>query len=332
MKKTMITGVQPTGNFTLGNYIGAIKNFVKLQKDYNSYIFIADLHGLTSYQNPKDIHDRILDLAALYMACGVDPKYTNFFVQSDVNEHSVLGFLIAFQCRIGELSRMTQYKSKKEKQGKDGIDLGLLIYPTLMAADILLYDASIVPVGTDQKQHIEITRDLGDRFNKRYGHTFNLPEYYIPEIGGKIMNLQNPTEKMSKSAPRNDKGTIFILDDINITKKKIMSAQTDSGNQIYFDEKNKPGISNLISIFSAITDKSIKEIEDKYKNYTYGDFKKELANEIEKFIIPIQEKYKKYRYSKELINILKDGAKEANKQATNKIIEVRKKLGIKYDD
>ena len=332
MKKTMITGVQPTGNFTLGNYIGAIKNFVKIQKDYNSYIFIADLHGLTSYQDPKDIHDRILDLAALYMACGVDPKYTNFFVQSDVNEHSVLGFLIAFQCRIGELSRMTQYKSKKEKQGKDGIDLGLLIYPTLMAADILLYDASIVPVGTDQKQHIEITRDLGDRFNKRYGHTFNLPEYYIPEIGGKIMNLQNPTEKMSKSAPRNDKGTIFILDDINITKKKIMSAQTDSGNQIYFDEKNKPGISNLISIFSAITDKSIKEIEDKYKNYTYGDFKKELANEIEKFIIPIQEKYKKYRYSKELINILKDGAKEANKQATNKIIEVRKKLGIKYDD
>ena len=332
MKKTMITGVQPTGNFTLGNYIGAIKNFVKLQKDYNSYIFIADLHGLTSYQNPKDIHDRILDLAALYMACGVDPEYTIFFVQSDVNEHSVLGFLIAFQCRIGELSRMTQYKSKKEKQGKDGIDLGLLIYPTLMAADILLYDASIVPVGKDQKQHIEITRDLGDRFNKRYGHTFNLPEYYIPEIGGKIMNLQNPTEKMSKSAPRNDKGTIFILDDINITKKKIMSAQTDSGNQIYFDEKNKPGISNLISIFSAITDKSIKEIEDKYKNYTYGDFKKELANEIEKFIIPIQEKYKKYRYSKELINILKDGAKEANKQATNKIIEVRKKLGIKYDD
>lgn len=332
MKKTMITGVQPTGNFTLGNYIGAIKNFVKLQKDYNSYIFIADLHGLTSYQNPKDIQDRILDLAALYMACGVEPKYTKFFVQSDVNEHSVLGFLIAFQCRIGELSRMTQYKSKKEKQGKDGIDLGLLIYPTLMAADILLYDASIVPVGKDQKQHIEITRDLGDRFNKRYGHTFNLPEYYIPEIGGKIMNLQNPSEKMSKSAPSNDKGTIFILDDINITKKKIMSAKTDSSNQIYFDEVNKPGISNLISIFSAITDKSIKEIENKYKNYNYGDFKKELANEIEKFIIPNQEKYKKYRYSKELINILKDGSKEASKLASKKIIEVRKKLGIKYDD
>lgn len=176
-----------------------------------------------------------------------------------------------------------------------------------MAADILLYDASIVPVGKDQKQHIEITRDFGDRFNKRYGHTFNLPKYYIPEIGGKIMNLQNPSEKMSKSAP-------------------------PSSNQIYFDEVNKPGISNLISIFSAITDKSIKEIENKYKNYNYGDFKNELANEIEKLIIPIQEKYKKYRYSKELINILKTGAKEASKIASKKIIEVRKKLGIKYDD
>lgn len=196
---------------------------------------------------------------------------------------------------------------KKKKQVKDRIDLGLLIYPTLMAADILLYDASIVPVGKDQKQHIEIIRDLGDRFNKRYGHTFNLPKYYIPEIGGKIMNLQNPSEKMSKSAPPNS-------------------------NQIYFDEVNKPGISNLISIFSAITDKSIKEIENKYKNYNYGDFKNELANEIEKLIIPIQEKYKKYRYSKELINILKTGAKEASKIASKKIIEVRKKFGIKYDD
>ena len=196
---------------------------------------------------------------------------------------------------------------KKKKQVKDRIDLGLLIYPTLMGADILLYDASIVPVGKDQKQHIEITRDLGDRFNKRYGHTFNMPKYYIPEIGGKIMNLQNPSEKMSKSAPL-------------------------SSNQIYFDEVNKPGISNLISIFSAITDKSIKEIENKYKNYNYGDFKNELANEIEKLIIPIQEKYKKYRYSKELINILKTGAKEASKIASKKIVEVRKKLGIKYDD
>ena len=330
--KTMITGVQPTGNFTLGNYIGAIKNFAKLQKDYNSFIFIADLHGLTSYQNPKKIHDTILDLAATYMACGVDPKYTNFFVQSDVNEHSVLGFLVAFQCRVGELSRMTQYKSKKEKQGKDGIDLGLLIYPTLMAADILLYDAEVVPVGSDQKQHIEITRDIGERINKRYGKIFKLPEYYVPEIGHKIMNLQNPTEKMSKSSPINDKGTIFILDDIKNTKKKIMSAVTDSENKIYFDEENKPGISNLISIYASITNMSIKEIENKYKESNYGIFKKDLADELEKFILPIQEKYKKYRYSEELINILHNGAIEAQKYASKKLLEVRKKMGIKYDN
>jgi len=328
--KTMITGVQPTGNFTLGNYIGAIKNFVKLQDKYNSYIFIADLHGLTSYQNPKDIHDRILDLAAIYLACGVDPKYTNFFIQSDVNEHSVLGFLIAFQCRIGELSRMTQYKSKKEKQGKNGIDLGLLIYPTLMAADILLYDAEIVPVGSDQKQHIEITRDLGIRFNKRYGETFKLPEYYIPEIGHKIMNLQNPQEKMSKSAPINDKGTIFILDDINITRKKIMSAVTDNDNKVKFDEENKPGISNLISIYATLTNKTIKEIEEEFKDCNYGTFKSKVADEVEKLILPIQEKYNKYRNSQELLEILKKGAKEATKCASKKIVEVRDKLGIRF--
>lgn len=330
MKKTMITGVQPSGNFTLGNYLGAIKNFVKLQKEYNSFIFIADLHGLTSYQKPEEIKNRILDLAALYLACGVDPRYTNFFVQSDVNEHGILGFLIAFQCRIGELSRMTQYKSKKEKQGKEGIDLGLLIYPTLMAADILLYDAEVVPVGMDQKQHIEMTRDLGERFNKRYGDTFKLPEYYIPEVGAKIMNLQKPSEKMSKSASKDDKGTIFILDDINITKKKIMSAVTDNDNKIYFDEENKPGISNLISIYSAITNKTIKEIEEMFKDKNYGTFKKEISEELERFILPIQNKYNKYRYSKELYQILEKGSLEAEKHAAKKLLEVRERLGIKY--
>ena len=328
--KTMITGVQPTGTFTLGNYIGAIKNFVKLQKDYKSFIFIADLHGLTSYQDPKQIHDRILDLAAIYMACGVDKEYTNFFVQSDVDEHSALGFLVAFQCHIGELSRMTQYKSKKLKQGKEGIDLGLLIYPTLMAADILLYDAEIVPVGSDQKQHIEITRDLGERFNKKYGDTFKLPEYYIPEVGAKIMNLQNPLEKMSKSAPITDKGTIFILDDINITKKKIMSAVTDNDNLIKFDEVNKPGISNLISIYSVLSGKNIIDIENEFKNSNYGTFKKEIAEEVEKFILPIQERYNKIRYSDKLIEILNKGAIEAKKYASKKLLEVRRKMGINY--
>lgn len=330
--KTMITGIQPTGNFTLGNYLGAIKNFVKLQDKYNSYIFIADLHGLTTYQEPKNIHDRILDLAAIYLACGVDPKKTNFFVQSDVLEHTELGFLIAFQCRVGELSRMTQYKSKKQKQGSNGIDLGLLIYPTLMAADILLYDAEIVPVGNDQIQHIEITRDIGERFNKRYKNTFKLPEYYVPEIGARIMNLQNPLEKMSKSSPIDDKGTIFILDDIEITKNKIMRSKTDSENKIYYDEELKPGISNLISIYSAITNKTIKEIEDMYKDKNYKEFKNDLANILEEFILPIQEKYKKYRYSKELLEILESGANNARTYASKKINEVKNNLGIKYDE
>lgn len=328
--KTMITGVQPSGNFTLGNYMGAIKNFVKLQKDYKSFIFIADLHGLTSYQEPKQIHERILDLAALYMACGVDKKYTSFFVQSDVDEHSALGFLIAFQCHIGELSRMTQYKSKKQKHGKESIDLGLLIYPTLMAADILLYDAQIVPVGLDQKQHIEITRDLGERFNKKYGDTFKLPEYYIPEVGSKIMNLQNPLEKMSKSALLTDKGTIFILDDINITKKKIMSAVTDNDNLIKFDEENKPGISNLISIYSVLSGKNIIDIEKEFECSNYGTFKKEVASQVEKFVLPIQERYKAIRYSDELIEILNKGAKDAKEYASKKLLEVRRKLGINY--
>ncbi|MGM9850339.1 MAG: tryptophan--tRNA ligase [Bacilli bacterium] len=330
--KTMITGIQHTGNFTLGNYLGAIKNFVKLQDKYNSYIFIADLRGLTTYQEPKNIHDRILDLAAIYLACGVDPKKTNFFIQSDVLEHTELGFLIAFQCRVGELSRMTQYKSKKQKQGSNGIDLGLLIYPTLMAADILLYDAEIVPVGNDQIQHIEITRDIGERFNKRYKKTFKLPEYYVPEVGARIMNLQNPLEKMSKSSPIDDKGTIFILDDIEITKNKIMRSKTDSENKIYYDEENKPGISNLISIYSAITNKTIKKIEDMYKDKNYKEFKNDLANILEEFILPIQEKYKKYRYSKELLEILKKGKLKAQEYASKKITEVKRNLGIKYDE
>jgi len=331
MKETMITGVQPTGNFTLGNYIGAIKNFVKLQDKYNSYIFIADLHALTTYQNPDELKKRILDLAAIYMACGVDKKYTNFFVQSEINEHSSLGFIIGFQCHLGELSRMTQYKSKKLKQGNDGIDLGLLIYPTLMAADILLYDAEIVPVGMDQKQHIEITRDLGDRFNKRYGKTFNLPDYYIPEVGSKIMNLQNPLEKMSKSAPSNDKGTIFILDDIAVTRKKIMSAVTDNEGIIKFDEINKPGISNLISILSVITDKSIIKIEEEFSKSNYSQFKNVVANELEKLILPIQEKYNLYRNSEELITTLEEGAQTASIYASNKLKEIKSRLGLNYE-
>ena len=328
MKKRMITGVQPTGCFTLANYIGAIKNFVRLQREHDSYIFIADLHGITSYQEPQKIHNTILDLAALYIACGVDAKHTNFFIQSDVNEHSALGYLIAFQCKVGELSRMTQYKSKSEKMGNSGIDLGLFIYPTLMAADILLYDAAVVPVGDDQRQHIQMTRDLGERFNKRYGETFILPDYYIPKVGARILNLQNPMEKMSKSAPIDDKGTIFILDDINITKKKIMSAVTDSESCVRFDMESKPGISNLITLMSVVCDEGIQEIEKRYLNANYGTFKKDVAEAVGNFILPIQEKFNYYRNSSELIEILESGRIAASTVAEKKLLSVRAKMGI----
>lgn len=329
-KKTMITGVRPTGSITLANYIGGIKKFVEQQNEYNSLIFIADIHGLTTYINPSEIRNNILDITALYLACGVDLNHTILFQQSAVLEHCTLGFLMAFQCGVGELSRMTQYKSKREELSKTDKDMGLFIYPALMAADILLYDASIVPVGADQRQHIEKTRDLGERFNKIYGDTFELPEYQIPKVGAKIMNLTNPTVKMSKSAPKKDKGTIFILDDINITKKKIMAACTDNEGRIYFDEEKKPGISNLLSIVAAIDNLSINEVSEKYKNYNYRDFKLEVADKVAEFIINIQNKFYEYRTEeKNLLKVLDMGAEKAKRLADLKMKEVKQKIGLK---
>lgn len=226
--KTMITGVRPTGSITLANYIGGMRGFIEKQYEYNSLIFIADIHGLTTYIEPKEIRNNILDITAMYLACGIDINNTAIFMQSDVLEHCNLGFLMSFQCNVGELSRMTQFKPKKESLGKSEKDMVFFIYPTLMAADILLYDAEVVPVGADQRQHIEKTRDFGERFNNIYGDTFKLPEYQIPKVGAKIVNLQDPSIKMSKSAPKDDRGTIFMLDDVEVTRKKIMSACTDS--------------------------------------------------------------------------------------------------------
>lgn len=330
--KTMITGVRPTGSITLANYIGGIRKFIEQQNEYNSLIFIADIHGLTTYINPSEIRNNILDITALYLACGIDLNHTTIFQQSDVLEHCNLGFLMAFQCGVGELSRMTQYKSKKAELSKNDKDMGLFIYPTLMAADILLYDAAIVPVGADQRQHIEKTRDLGERFNKVYGKTFELPEYQIPKVGAKIMNLTNPLVKMSKSAPKDDKGTIFILDDIEITKKKIMSACTDNEGKVYFDEENKPGISNLLSIIAAIDNLSLEEVSEKYQEYNYKDFKIEVADKVSEFIIDIQNKFYKYRNDEEyLIKILKDGAEKAKVLADLKMKEVKQKIGLQIN-
>ena len=327
--KTMITGVRPTGSITLANYIGGIKGFVKRQFDYDSYIFIADIHGLTTYIEPSEIRKNILDITALYLACGIDIKHTSLFMQSDVLEHTFLGYLMSFQCSVGELSRMTQFKSKKAQLGKNEKDMGLFIYPTLMAADILLYDAQIVPVGADQRQHIEKTRDFGERFNSIYGNTFKLPEYELPKVGAKIMNLQNPTIKMSKSAPKNDKGTIFMLDDIDITRKKIMSACTDNENKVYYDEINKPGISNLISLYCAVESITIEEAITHFSGYNYKNFKIEVADSVCLFIKSVQEKYYLFRNDeKELKRILMIGANNARLKASKKIESVKSKIGL----
>ena len=328
MKKTMLTGVRPSGNLTLGNYLGAIKNFVDRQEQFNSYIFLADLHAITSYIKPQKLKESLKKSIAMYLACGVDPRATIIFKQSDVLEHGTLGFIMTFQTKMGELYRMTQFKSKSNEQTKVGVDTGLFVYPTLMAADILLYNTAIVPVGKDQQQHVELTRDLAERFNKRYGETFTMPDVYVAPIGNKILNLQNPLEKMNKSDNGDNKGTIFLLDDIEVAKKKIMAAKTDSLNRVHFDENAQPGISNLMSILSKITDESFESIEKRYLNKGYGEFKKEVANVVAKLLLDIQTRYKHYNDERLLNEILKDGAMRASIIAKQTLERATKSLGL----
>ena len=329
MKKTMLTGVRPSGNLTIGNYLGAIKNFVDRQENYNSYIFLADLHAITSYIEPNKLKEAIRNSIAMYLACGVNPKVTTIFKQSDVLEHGTLGFIMTFQTKMGELSRMTQFKCKSQQQTKDGVDTGLFVYPTLMVADILLYNTSIVPVGKDQQQHVELTRDLAERFNKRYGKTFEMPDVYVAPVGNKILNLQNPLEKMNKSDSGDNKGTIFLLDDIEVAKKKIMSAKTDSLGVVRFDEENQPGISNLMSILSKITGESFDSIEDRYIGKGYGEFKKEVADVVASLLKDIQTKYKMYNDENLLNEILKKGAMNAQIVARETLNRAVLALGLK---
>ena len=326
--KTMLTGVRPSGNLTLGNYLGAIKNFVDRQEQYNSYIFLADLHAITSYIEPSALKSSVMNSVAMYLACGVDPEITTIFKQSDVLEHGTLGFIMTFQTKMGELSRMTQYKYKSQQQSREGVDTGLFVYPTLMVADILLYNTAIVPVGKDQQQHVELTRDLAERFNKRYGETFEMPDVYVASIGNKILNLQNPLEKMNKSDNYNNKGTIFLMDDIETAKKKIMSAKTDSINKVHFDEENQPGISNLMSIMSKITGETFESIEKRYENKGYGDFKKEVAEVVAQLLTNIQNKYHKYNNKDILNKILSDGAAKATIVARETLSRATKALGL----
>lgn len=328
MKKVMLTGVRPSGNLTLGNYLGAIKNFVDKQDKYKSYIFIADLHAITIPRDPNNLKQAIYDCIAMYLACGVDPKKTIIFKQSDVLEHGTMGFIMTFQTKMGQLSRMTQFKSKSQNQGKEGVETGLFVYPTLMVGDILLYDTSIVPVGKDQQQHVELARDLAEKFNKRYGETFVMPDVFISPVGNKILNLQNPLEKMNKSDGGNNKGTIFLMDDLALARKKIMSAKTDDQNCVHFDEENQPGISNLLSILAKITGEPIESIEKRYVGKGYGEFKKEVADHVCELLGQIQSNYKKYNDRKYIDEIAKNGAKRARQKARATLLKSKRALGL----
>ena len=323
--KRMLSGIKPTGRITLGNYIGAIKPFVSYQEEYEMYIFVANLHSMTVYQEPKDLRQNTKDLIALYIAAGLDPKKVTLFLQSDVLEHAQLGWYLGCMVSMGELSRMTQYKDKVSKQ--ESIGAGIFNYPSLMSADILMYDPDFVPVGNDQKQHVELARDVAERFNNRYSDTFKVPEPLTAKVGGRIMDLQNPTKKMSKSEETN-KGCIYILDDVNVSKKKIMSAVTDSEGTILFDPINKPGISNLLEIYSILTTLSIKELEVKYQGVGYGQFKKDLAKIVGDEITKIQVRYKEISTGDYLDQVLLDGKEAASKIARKKLSKVERKIGI----
>lgn len=321
----MLSGIKPTGRITLGNYIGAIKPFVSYQDEYEMFIFIANLHSMTIYQEPKELRQNTRDLIALYLAAGLDPEKVTLFLQSDVMEQAQLGWYLTCLSGMGELSRMTQYKDKVAKN--ETVGTGIFVYPTLMASDILIYNPKYVPVGEDQKQHVELARDLAERFNKRYSETFVIPEPVVKKVGGRIMDLQNPEKKMSKS-DATGKGCIYILDDIALSKKKIMSAVTDSEGTIRFDPANKPGISNLLEIYSCLSGLSISEIENRYIGVGYGTFKKDLAEILGSELEKIQARYHQVIQGDYIDHILQQGAAKAKPIAHRTLAKVERKIGI----
>lgn len=323
--KRVFSGVQPTGNLHIGNYLGALKQFVALQDENEGIYCVVDMHSITVPQDPKELKAHIKDIAALYLAVGLDPKKSIIFVQSSVSGHAELNWILTCNSYTGELSRMTQYKQKA--QGRESAPTGLFCYPVLMAADILLYDADIVPVGNDQKQHIELTRDLAIRVNNKYGDTFVVPEGQFVKSGARVMALDDPTSKMSKSAP-NEMSRISLLDEPGKIKKAIMRATTDSEGIIRFDIENKPGVSNLLSIYSAFSGKTIPELEAQYDGMGYGALKKDLVEITVNALAPIRERYAEIRNSQELVDILKDGGERANAIAEKTIARVKERFGL----
>ena len=323
----IFSGIQPSGNLTLGNYLGALRNFTKVQDENECYYCVVNQHAITVPQDPKMLHERTRQLAAIYLAAGLDPEKAVLFVQSEVPEHVQLGWIMTTLSYVGELERMTQYKDKASKRG-DSVPAGLLTYPPLMAADILLYQTNLVPVGDDQKQHLEITRDLAQRFNRVYGEdVFTIPEILLGQDGTRVMSLQEPTKKMSKSDD-NQTATVYLLDTPKDIEKKIKRAQTDSDNAVRYDREAKPGISNLMDIFAALTDKSHEEIERAYAGQGYGTFKKDVAEATISVLEPIQKRYAELIDTPELDVILTKGAEKAREKASKTYEAVTKAMGL----
>ncbi|HSK71626.1 MAG TPA: tryptophan--tRNA ligase [Pyrinomonadaceae bacterium] len=325
MKKRIFSGAQPTGNLHIGNYLGALKNWVHLQNEYENFFCIVNLHAITLPQDPQTLRQKTLDLARIYLASGVDPQKSTIFIQSDVAEHAELTWILSCVARMGELERMTQFKDKSSGKG-ERVGVGLFTYPVLMASDILLYQTDLVPVGQDQKQHLELTRDLAERFNRDYGETFKMPEPYIPPVGAKILSLAEPEKKMSKS-DENVSGSIFLLDSPEDITKKIKKAVTDSGTEIRFDE-SRPAINNLLTIYHLLTGKTAEETEAHFEGKGYGHFKTELAEVVVEFLRPFQERVRDFD-DDELEKILKNGAEKARAVASETLQTVYERMGIR---
>lgn len=325
MKKVSLTGLKPTGSLTLGNYIGAIKQMKERQDDYINYLFVADLHAITVSVDKELLHQNIRDFIALYIACGIDPKKNIMYLQSDIEYIPCISWLLECNTYYGELSRMIQFKEKSKQNAN--FSVGLLTYPVLMATDILVVDADYVPVGVDQKQHVEITRDIAIRFNNKYGDVFKIPEAISTKVGTKIMDLVDPSKKMSKTED-NPKGVICLLDDPEVARKKIMGATTDSEMKVKFDPENKPGISNLINIYAALTDRTTNEVEILFENANYGSFKKAVADVVCSFLKEIQERYCELIDSEYIDEMLIENAKLVREMAHDKYEKMKKLIGL----
>ena len=326
-KKTIFSGIKPSGDLTIGNYIGAISQWVAMQEEYNCLFSVVDYHAITVKQKPEDLRRRILDITKIYLAAGISPKKSVIFQQSAVPAHTELAWVLnCAGAYMADLKKMTQFKDKAgDKQ--DSVSVGLFDYPVLMAADIILYDTQIVPVGDDQKQHVELARDIAKRFNNQYGPMFVIPEAMVKKEGARIMSLTDPSKKMAKS-DENPAGAIALLDSPEIAKKKIMKAVTDSGSEIVYDPAKKPALANLLTIYSSLSGESIKNLEKKFAGRGYGDFKKDLAEVVAEFLVDFQKKFNKISDA-EAKKILEKGRKQATKMAEGKMVKVRKAVGVR---